>query len=64
MLAIEFTKQNEKIIKIDGIPYPEDSNHDERCDRNNVYIKLNIVGLSAVGKLLVSSWVGYRELRG
>ncbi len=64
MLAIEFTKQNEKIIKIDGIPYLEDSNHDERCDRNNVYIKVHIVGLSAVGKLLVSSWVGYRELRG
>ena len=42
----------------------EDSNHDERCDRNNVYIKVHIVGLSAVGKLLVSSWVRYRELRG
>ena len=52
MLAIGLTKQNEKIIKIDGIPYPEDSNHNERCDRNSVYIKVNIVGLSACWKIV------------
>ena len=50
MLAIESTKQNEKILKIERIRSPQGRDRIERCDWNNVkYKKVSIYNVVIVG---------------